>query len=388
MSLLHNKKGQELSTLVEIILLLIAAGLILGIFDYAASRANEGASEKLCHGFNALRFGTKVDKGPLTFNVAPRACKTIDKKDLPGKNYQDYPGGVKEGAKAELRNMIARCWYMWLEGKQPNIFDTSTLNPENKCFVCYAFSLKNGADITIPEFISSLDYPYEAADASHGCAAGGEGGYCKSDCDKSREIEVNPTICQSQQPQSSQIKCCVSKNIRDECINKGGTCPLNPLPGYRLYEKWSCNQGLCYVREENYLTYLDYVQGTKGSKGGAGFIVYEDKLKGAGLTTKQKYAVTLISPGNTPGWDTAAWGAGTIIIGGGGAYLVSKFGGLFAVIFPGAAKYLATGVAMATFGAYEMTHKSGTPAGYNFIYLSDYDTVNKKCMVEEGVDAK
>lgn len=375
MNLAKSKKGAELSTLVEIILLLIAAGLILGIFQYAASRANEQTSEKLCRGFNALRAGTKIDVGPVKTNIVPQGCKTIDKKDLPGKTYQDYPGGIKEGAKAELRNAIARCWWMWLEGKQPNIFDTSTLNPQNKCFVCYAFSLKNGADIGIPEFIASLDYPYEAADSSNRCAAGGEGGYCKPDCEKSRETEVSSNLCQS-----SLLKCCISKNIRDECINKGGTCSLSPLEGHRLYEKWGCSQGLCYVKEENYMTYLDYVQGTKGSKGGAGFIVYEDKLKDAGLTTKKKYAVTLVSPGNTPGWGTVGWGISTLIAGGStiaGTYYIPFFKD----------KILLAGGATA-YSLYILTEKSGTPAGYNFIYLSEYDTVNKKCMVEEGVDAR
>ncbi|MBI2541392.1 hypothetical protein HYV80_01660 [Candidatus Woesearchaeota archaeon] len=386
MSLAHNKKGAQLSTLVEIILLLIAAGLILGIFEYAASRANEQTSEKLCRGFNALRAGTKIDVGPVKTNIAPRGCKTLDKKDLPGKTYRDYPGGINEGAKAELRNMIARCWWMWLEGKQPNIFDTSTLNLQNKCFVCYAFSLKNGADIKIPEFIASLDYPYEAADSSNRCAAGGEGGFCRGEgCDKSREIEVDSGICRSQNPQLPQIKCCISKNIRDECVNKGGICSRSPLEGHRLYEKWGCSQGLCYVKEENYMTYLDYVQGTKGSRGGAGFIVYEDKLKDAGLTTKKKYAVTLVSPGNTPGWDTAAWGAGTVIVGGGGGYLATKYGSFLP---PFIRDKIFALVALATFSTIEMTHKSGTLAGYNFIYLSEYDTINRKCLVEEGVDTR
>ena len=90
MSLARNKKGLELSTLIEIFLVILATGLIIGVFTVASGRAEEKTSENLCRGFNALRFGTQVETPVGNFNIAPRACKTIDKGDLPGKDYKDY----------------------------------------------------------------------------------------------------------------------------------------------------------------------------------------------------------------------------------------------------------------------------------------------------------
>ena len=368
---LNKKGGIELSTLAEIILILIAAGLIIYVFNYAADRAEEKTSEKLCRGFNAIRVGTKIDKGPVTLNLAPRACKTIDKKNLPGKGYKDYPGGLTEGAKAELRDLIAKCWYMWLEGKQPNIFDTETTSLKNKCFVCYVFSMQDDISIKIPEFKASLDHPYEAADSSKRCAAAGQGGFCMPSCDKSSNfIEVDSSRCQA------PLKCCISK---DECINKGGSC--EPKEGYEIYDKWSCRTGNCYVKEENFMTYLDYVQGTRGATGGAGFIVYENKIEDTGLTNKKKYGITFISPGNSWGWDTTAWGIATLASIPAEILLISKF----------KIVSLPTGVgvgAVTTPMLYEMTQKSGTLVGYNFIYISEYDAIKNECAIERGVDAR
>ncbi|MEK6984473.1 MAG: hypothetical protein AABX33_07910 [Nanoarchaeota archaeon] len=402
MSLTQDKKGGlELSTLAEIILILIAAGLILYVFTYAASRAEEKTSEKLCRGLNAIRLGTKVSKGPLTFSYlpAPRACKTIDKKDLPGKDYKDHPSGLKEGAKAELRDMIAKCWYMWLEGKHPNIFDTSTTSPQNKCFICYAFSLQDEVSITIPEFIASLDAPYEAADSSHRCAAGGQGGHCMASCSQSLNlIEVDsvvdrdPAKCPDNQPICKRcpepLKCCISKNINDGCVNKGGICLSVPKDGYKLYNKWNCGTGNCYVKDENFISYLDYVQGTKGATGGAGFIVYDDKLKNAnGLTNKKKYGVTLISPGNSWGADTWAWGAATVIIPP-LAVAAQKYGGWIVNLIPISPSAKIGAVVIGELYTIEMLKKSGRLAGYNLIYISEYDTIKDMCYVEQGVDAQ
>ena len=91
MSLARNKRGMELSTLAEIILVLIGAGFLLSVFLVKSSQAEEKTSENLCRGFNALRFGTIVETPIGNYNVAPRACKTIDKKDLPEKEYKDNP---------------------------------------------------------------------------------------------------------------------------------------------------------------------------------------------------------------------------------------------------------------------------------------------------------
>ena len=118
MSLVQNKKGIEMTTLIQIFLAVAAVGLIIGVVANVSLRAEEKESELLCKTFNEIRFGTEVEKGPFSFNVAPRACKVIDKKNVPSKDYKDHIAGVQEGAKGEIRDLMARCWWMWLEGIQ------------------------------------------------------------------------------------------------------------------------------------------------------------------------------------------------------------------------------------------------------------------------------
>ena len=62
MDLARDKKGMELSTIIEIILVVVAAGLIIGVFTLASNKADEKTSEILCRGFNSVRFLTKIDK--------------------------------------------------------------------------------------------------------------------------------------------------------------------------------------------------------------------------------------------------------------------------------------------------------------------------------------
>ncbi|MBI2654701.1 hypothetical protein HYX02_07910 [Candidatus Woesearchaeota archaeon] len=380
MSLAKNKKGIEVSTLVEIILIIIAAGLIIGVFNYAASKADEQTSEKLCRGFNALRFATHIDKGPFTYDIVPGACKTLDKGDLPTSDYKDFEGGPKEAAKKEIREMMAKCWWMWLEGKQPNLFQTSTVRLQNKCFICYDFSLnKDVGTIQIPELIASLDYPYIAIDKSDRCAGGGQGGYCRKECKADPKYTRKSESSQCAEKFPDKPECCISEDRRDECLNKEGVCEARE--GYKLFDKWQCKSGKCYVKKENFASYLDYIQGTGGISGGAGFLVYEDKLEEQGLTTKKKYGITIISPGNTPGWDTAAWGAGTLV-----STAATLFGTYFA---PGwTKKEVASLGATLTYLSFKMTQKSGAFAGYNYIYISEYGEIRDKCAVELGVDER
>ena len=227
MSLARNKRGIELSTLIEIILVVVATGLIIGVFTSISSKADEKTSENLCRGFNALRFGTQVETAGVKFNVAPRACKIIDKQDLPGKDYQDYSGGKKEGAKAEVRDLMARCWWMWLEGNQQNMFEKSFYNLQNGCFVCYTFSLKKDAgQFSYEEFAATLNSPYYGIDSTNRCAPAGQGGKCMSSCDKNSDFprEIASSRCNPNE------KCCIAEASKDECISKGGKC--SPADGY------------------------------------------------------------------------------------------------------------------------------------------------------------
>ena len=378
MALARNKRGDriELTTIIEILLVVVGAGLIIGIFIVASSSAEEKTSEALCRGINALRFGTKVEKGPASFNFVPRACKTIDKGDLPGKDYKDHKNGLTGGAKAELRDMAAKCWWMWLEGKQPNIFDTSTLSFKNNCFVCYTFSLQKDLNIPIQEFAVALNEPKYAVDKSDGCAPRGQGGHCKPSCDKSSGLkEVPSNLCVKD---SIKSKCCIDEDLKNGCKNKGGKCSNGPEGEFTEFynnDEWQCKSGKCYVKKENLATYYDYIQGTRGVGGGAGFIAYQTGLDE--FKSGKQYGVTLISPGKSPSWDTLGLGTATALAG---------VGTLAATYYsPFFKKELFVAGAGGTYYLYSLTEKSGVPAGYNYIYLAEYDSIKDKCSVEAGV---
>jgi hypothetical protein len=371
MDLARDKKGIELSTIIEIILVVVAAGLIISVFTLASNKADEKTSETLCRGFNSIRFLTKVDKGPLSFNVAPNACKTIDVKDLPTKNYitSDDVSALKKSTAYQIRDMATKCWWMWLEGRQTNMFSTSTLSFENKCFVCYTFSIdKDTGFITTDSFYNTLNEPYFATDTSDKCASGG-GGKCMSSCSEDLPKDASSSKCQPDQ------KCCVADN---ECESKGGKCAETyPDDGYVEYNKWPCKSGkTCYVSSGVSGTYFDYIQGTKG-EGGLGFIVQPDDM--TLFDSNNYYAITLISPGNHPSWDTFGYGSVTAVLG---------VGTLAATWFSpiGKANILAGGSTL-TAVEYKMTQKSGD-AQANYLYISKYDDVKDKCLAETGAGQK
>ena len=367
MSLDRNKGAIELEELIGILLIILASGFIIGIFTVFSSRAEEKTAENLCLITNALRYGTKIEIGPIKQNIAPSACKTID-KDIPGKYYTSYLGGKKEGAKAEMRELIEKCWNMWLEGKQLNMFDTSTFAIKNKCFICYTFSLnKDVSNIGINDFTVSLNAPYSAVDKSDRCNANGQGGYCRISCDKYSIVpkEAITSKC------SIGLKCCIAEDNRDECLNKGGKCSFEE--GYAPFDKWQCKTGSCYIKKENFVSYLDYVQGTNGASSGAGFIALQKDLKE--FNNINKYAMTFVSPGDSLSWDTAGFGAATILLAG-GSFLASYI----PIIGPPIAH---TAIGGAIYTAL-LTKDSGIP-NINYLYISEYDAVKDKCAVEAGV---
>jgi len=368
MSLARNKKGIELSTLAEILLVVLTTGLIIAVLLAKTSEADEKTSENLCRGFNALRFGTKVETSTVSFNVAPRACKTIYKNDLPSKDYKDYSGGATEGAKAEIRDLMARCWWLWLEGNQQNMFEKNWYNLQNGCFICYTFSLKKDtSQLSYEDFAASLNSPYYAIDKTSRCAPGGQGGKCMSSCEKNSDFsrEVASNRCQQNE------KCCIAPDLRDECINKGGRC--SPTEGYVLYNKWSCKSGSCFIKKENLASYLDYIQGTSGVNGGAGKVIFGDN---EGFNSGSKYAITFISPGK--GWNLQALlntaGAGV------GVYAIGTY--VTGLAFPPLLLVTATG------GLLYLAKNEGEIKDINYILISKFDTVAEKCAVESGVGQK
>ena len=379
----RNKRGgivTGLSTLSEIIILLIATGLFLGVFSLATSKVDEKTSENLCRSFNILRFKTEIPT--INQNVVPRACKTIDKKDdIPTDQYKKT-GTAEEATSAEIRDMMTKCWWMWLEGKELNVFDKGPLEGQQKCFICYTFSIaKNVPEITYQNFVKTLFKSYYGVDRTDRCAPTGRGGMCCSQCGETCRIESEQKLGSDIPPGSEYFtkevssneceedqKCCITDDNRDECKDKGGRCLSEPNDEYNtVYPKWQCKSGTCYLKEGDVASYIDYLQGTGGVDTGAGAVIFTDNEN---FHYGKKYAVTFLSPGRNWDWRTVA----------------TLFGTAGTGIIPAALRRAGVIgdnflIDLATF----LPSQTGKIEDSNLVMVSTYDRVKDVCAVQASV---
>ncbi len=365
MNLKNSKEGEGgWQFVVGIVLLLGGTFLVIYLIALSASKADESSKEALCRSSNAIRFGAQEKLGVVTQAInAPRACATIEKKDaLPTKGYRGQGGTLKEGALREIRDLSRKCWWMWLEGRERNMFSKFPLSNDG-CFICYTFFLDNGAAPlgAKEEVYRSMAQPYETIDSSDKCGPGG-GGWCRSGTSK-------PCL-QGEQPVSSSrcqkgSTCCTIPG--NECKSKGGTCSSDFQKDGAYFSQWKCPAGNCYVPLDRSASYLDYIQGMKGVGVGVGYFTTEDPL-----VSKQLYAVTFVSPTETYGLKTTA-GAATSVLG--GAVIAAAIGTGIGII--PIAILLTTESA-----ALYQTAGSTFFDDHNRIFISRYDAISSKCSIQ------
>ena len=205
--------------------------IILGLWKFAFSKAPDKAAEDTCFIFNAVRTKAKLTLAGKEILGVPRACKKIEKtgdKSIPEDLYTQN----EQGAKEQLSNMIAKCWWMWLEGRDPNIMETELFSSKNKCFICYQFGVDKGITFTATRFDPELfEKTYKVEDSSDKCA-GALGGKCYAG-DKCGEGYTKAGKCQ----EKGKV-CCINK--KNECVNKGGSCKTGPCDSNNeaLYSEW------------------------------------------------------------------------------------------------------------------------------------------------------
>ncbi len=141
MQLKLSKKGMEAGFLVILIITIASFMLIAGVVMRFMSSAEDKEAEILCHDSIILRAQSVVNidapGADAEIKLVPPMCKTIDKKLK----------GDREKIKQQIADKIARCWWMFGEGKYeeilhgskvkllPEVFGFESL--ENKCFICY-----------------------------------------------------------------------------------------------------------------------------------------------------------------------------------------------------------------------------------------------------------
>lgn len=277
---MFNKKSQ-IKLLMWLFIATLSFIVILGLWKLAFSKAPDKASEDTCFIFNAIRTKAKLEVARKEILSVPRACKKIEKtgdKAIPEDIYQQN----NKGAKDQLSNMITKCWWMWLEGRDPNIMEGNIFYGKNKCFICYQFDVDEEISFTATKFDKELfENTYRFEDSSDKCA-GALGGMC-FDGDKCEKDYNKIGKC------SEGKVCCVHK--KNVCENKGGTCRTKgPCDSKTeaLNPDLKCEEGACCIKKENQLTYYEYIQ----EFGGPGRIIIDRSI--GNFESSGTYAVTFI----------------------------------------------------------------------------------------------
>ena len=286
----EDTKGMAFQTLIGIILLVAGFILVIGLIENLFSRAEGPAAEELCRTTNV--FYAKGDPAkdiPLSLDIrlSPNACKSANIPDVPTRTYsQDTNGAMKNVAE-----LMSRCWWMFLEGSDPELLGKRGFfgsDKKAKCIVCYQFTLQNGMGFpsdNLPKFLS--DTPYYVQDSSDKCST--SGGFCRSSCDDPNGIFTTSQASAKCAQKAKGSTCCIATN---ECENKGGRClDAGNTDFPQQYDLWACLEGKkCFVKRENFFTYVDYIQRTQG----AGYIFMDSGIEQFS-SGNQGYSIAYVS---------------------------------------------------------------------------------------------
>jgi hypothetical protein len=300
----RNKGFMPMNIVVWLIGALVAVSLLLvWQKDTAEAAVDEKATVEACRTTNEARVF--VEHKTSEYVATPRFCKTIDKTkgslSVPTKRF----GQNEEGAKQEIRDMVAKCWYMWLEGSEPNIF--RDFPGEKSCHICYRFRIKDtGIDgdnpITLTEIADSMESPYIAYPSINNTCDPTYGGILQDPVGQDRSCSGDFNI---KVREDDTGKICCRKSTLHECENKGGRCYTKDdtkESGYELlYDDWACPQSnqKCYLKDEgdNIYSYVRYITGW-GDRGG--HLYFHDPNDGGannGYYSKNEiYAISFVSP--------------------------------------------------------------------------------------------
>lgn len=131
------KKAMSVSFLVSMIIVIVAFMFIAGTIFRFLSKAEGAQAEVLCRDTVALKAATTINIGSVAeAKIAPVLCKTLDKKI----------SGNREEVKKEIADKMARCWWMFNEGRyKTDVFDNLNIfGGGSNCFTCYTILVEEG----------------------------------------------------------------------------------------------------------------------------------------------------------------------------------------------------------------------------------------------------
>jgi len=163
-----TKKGMEAGFLVALIITIVGGLLVGGVVMRFMSNTTDKEAENLCHDSVALRAKTAITHDGIldkeVIKSIPALCKTIDKKIT----------GDREEIKEQIAHKMARCWWMFGEGRYEELLDSSQFSllpslfsfdrSKSKCFVCYNIMIDEKNINPIPvwemqEYMDTHNYP-------------------------------------------------------------------------------------------------------------------------------------------------------------------------------------------------------------------------------------
>ena len=172
-----DRKAMAVGFIVTIVLTLVSFLLISGLLVRFSSSSDDIQTELMCHNSILLRskamINVESDAIQAEINPVPVLCKTQTKKIR----------GDRREIMHEIADNMARCWWMFGEGRYeevlddskiqflPNVFGTQELT--NQCFNCYSIlinqdSIEGGGPIYAEEFGEFLaTETYAAVDLSY-----------------------------------------------------------------------------------------------------------------------------------------------------------------------------------------------------------------------------
>ena len=270
-----NKKAIAMEMIGWIIFISVCFILITGLIYQTFSKAQNKAASITCRASVALREKSTVGIDVVGINIekklTPLLCKTVDKK-VPKE------GRDKDVALKEFSDLIAGCWWQFLEGTSKNTFGKyDILFAEEKCFVCYSVSLQS--DFKGQELRDFLDSsPHIIDDGSDHCTIDGRG-ECKTGNSCSEGLVYEGGNCDSGEV------CCMTDSI---CDDKGGECKDSCGSKESYYPLWDCGDQKCCLNPDNMVTYTNYVQKYNGD----GYIAINNNMN---FDRRRNYAITYVA---------------------------------------------------------------------------------------------
>lgn len=148
----QNRKSVARAFLILMLTAIISFTIILFAINQFFARAGQEVDEQACRASILTRVKSTIKLVKVVeLNPFPIICKTQNK----------VIKGNEEQVKEQISYLSARCWWMFLNGEYGNIFNKLQLTSDQKCFICYIFTIDDkNIKISGEELMEYMDEHY------------------------------------------------------------------------------------------------------------------------------------------------------------------------------------------------------------------------------------